>query len=210
VSTNEFVSSLIGSLAWPVAVVAAVFVLRRPLTAVFGRVRRVEALGISAELDAVEHAREGMESALASPERDISELMERAANYGWHLGRAAPHVPPGLEVDSSSETPAIRSTAEAALRRWAARAGPGPDDYAWEDVVEQLEERISSGELQSGQAFPSVTQISKEYHVDVGVACRALQILGERGRILTGKGQRTIVTPQMPRFRMLGPPPSSQ
>jgi DNA-binding transcriptional regulator YhcF (GntR family) len=210
VSGFEFAASLVSSLAWPSAVVLAVYILRRPLTAAFARVRRVEALGVSAELDAVEHAREGVELELANPERDVDDLIERATEFGWHLGRAAPDVPPGVQIDRSSETPVVHSAAEEVLKRHVARIGPEENLFAWEEVANQLEELIVSGHLKAGQRLPPERQIAAEYQVALNTARKAIQTLRRRGLVVTMPEKGAFVAPQLPKFSRPSPPQSTE
>ncbi|MER6514730.1 hypothetical protein ABT158_48535 [Nonomuraea sp. NPDC001636] len=119
----ELVASLVGSLAWPVAVVVAVWALRRPLAAAIGRVKHLEAAGVAvelaeAELAEVEQAREGVEAELAEPpdKVEVDELVKRAAELGWSLGRIAPDAKPDVVVDRSGEKPVVRSPLEDLLR----------------------------------------------------------------------------------------------
>ncbi|MEV3981740.1 hypothetical protein [Nonomuraea sp. NPDC049758] len=121
----ELVASLVGSLAWPVAVVVAVWALRRPLAAAIGRVKHLEAAGVAVELAEVEQAREGVEEELAQAGTEgaslgfaeVDELVRKAAELGWHLGRSAPELRPDVVVDRSGEKPVVRSRAEDVLRK---------------------------------------------------------------------------------------------
>ncbi|TMR97559.1 hypothetical protein [Nonomuraea basaltis] len=115
----QLVASLVGSLAWPVAVVVAVVVLRRPLAAVLGRAKRVEAAGVAVELAEVEQARESVEEELAEPPEkvEVDELVKRAAELGWHLGRLAPDARPDVVVDRSGEKPVVRSPTGEAVQK---------------------------------------------------------------------------------------------
>jgi GntR family transcriptional regulator len=185
VSSFEFAAAVVGSMAWPVAVVLAVFMLRKPLATAFDRVRKVEALGVSAELDAVEHAREDVEQQLSDPERDIDELVERAADYGWHLGRAAPNVPPAVQIDRSSESPAIYSSSEELLKRSAAELTPSTQEHAWKVVANRLEAMILTGQLSPGEKLPSITHIAQEYGVSLNTARHAIHALTARGLLIT-------------------------
>ncbi|WP_181307452.1 hypothetical protein [Nonomuraea fuscirosea] len=121
----QLVASLVSSLAWPVAVVVAVVVLRRPLAATMGRAKRLEAAGVAVELAEVEQARESVEEELAQADArgasvgnaEIDGLVERAAELGWHLGRLAPHNEPDVVVDRSGESPVVRSLSEEVMRK---------------------------------------------------------------------------------------------
>lgn len=120
----QLVASLVGSLAWPVAVVVAVWVLRRPLAATMGRAKRVEAAGVAVELAEVEQARESVEEELAQASAEgasfgaaeMDELVRKAAQLGWHLAMLGPGFPPDVVVDRSGEKPVVRSPVEEALR----------------------------------------------------------------------------------------------
>ncbi|MEV0149711.1 MULTISPECIES: hypothetical protein [unclassified Nonomuraea] len=120
----ELVASLVGSLAWPVAVVVAVVVLRRPLASAMGRAKRVEAAGMAVELAEVEQAREDVEEELAQASMEgaslgaaeMDELVRKAAQLGWHLAMLGPGFPPDVVVDRSGDKPVVRSPVEEALR----------------------------------------------------------------------------------------------
>ncbi|AQZ62766.1 hypothetical protein BKM31_16020 [[Actinomadura] parvosata subsp. kistnae] len=120
----QLVASLVGSLAWPVAVVVAVVALRRPLAAAMGRAKRFEAAGVAVELAEVEQARESVEEGLAQAgaedasmtAAEVDELVTKAARLGWTLAKLTPSIAPDVVVDRSGERPVIRSPAEDALR----------------------------------------------------------------------------------------------
>ncbi|MEQ4723796.1 hypothetical protein [Nonomuraea sp. B19D2] len=122
----QLVASLVGSLVWPVAVVVAVWVLRRPLAAALGRTKRVEAAGIAVELAEVEQAREDVEQGLAKAEpldaAEVDELVRSAAQLGWHLANLGTGTSPDVVVDRSGEKPVVRSPAEEAFREAAVLA----------------------------------------------------------------------------------------
>ncbi|TDD31526.1 GntR family transcriptional regulator [Nonomuraea terrae] len=199
----EFAASLVASLAWPSAFVIAVIVLRRPLSVAFGRVRRVEALGVSAELDAVEHAREGVEQELTNSESDLDAIVARATDYGWHLGRVAPDVPPGVQVDRSSETPTVHSAAEEVLKRHTARMHLDDNLFAWKQVADQLEKSIMTEQLKVGDSFPTAMEIASEYGVGLHTARKAIDALRRRGLIIAVDNGIFIA----PRTPDLGPLP---
>ncbi|GAA1770141.1 hypothetical protein [Nonomuraea bangladeshensis] len=125
----QLVASLVGSLAWPVAVVVAVVVLRRPLAAVMGRAKRLEAAGVAVELAEVEQARESVEEGLAQAgvegaalgAAEVDELVRKAAQLGWHLANLGTGTTPDVVVDRSGERPIVRSPAEEAFREAASR-----------------------------------------------------------------------------------------
>ncbi|QFY09617.1 hypothetical protein GBF35_25830 [Nonomuraea phyllanthi] len=125
----QFVASLVDSLAWPVAVVVAVVALRRPLAAAMGRAKRVEAAGVALELAEVEHARESVEQDLAQASAEgaslgaaeVDELVGKAADLGWYLGRMMPELSPDVVVDRSGDKPVVRSETEKRIRKLLAR-----------------------------------------------------------------------------------------
>ncbi|HEY9371023.1 GntR family transcriptional regulator [Streptomyces sp.] len=195
------------SLAWPVALVAAVFILRKPLTAAFARLRKVEALGVSAELEAVEQAREDVEQELAKPERDVDELVERATEFGWHLGRAAPDIPPSVQVDRSSDAPKVRSSVEDVLGRYLEETRLS--SYPWKEVADRLEAAISSGDFTAGEPFLTDRQIAFDYRVDFNTARRVLHELRRRGLIVREPTVGNIVVPQMPKSPQAESSPST-
>ncbi|MFF0770952.1 hypothetical protein ACFYUK_18855 [Nonomuraea wenchangensis] len=115
----QLVASLVGSLAWPVAVVVAVVALRRPLAAAMGRVKHLEAVGVAVELAEVEQARGDVEQELAKTEaldaEEVDELVQKAALLGWHLANLGSKTP-DVVVDRSGERPVVRSPSEDMLR----------------------------------------------------------------------------------------------
>ncbi|WP_158558115.1 hypothetical protein [Spongiactinospora gelatinilytica] len=117
-STLQFIAALVGLLAWPVALVVAVIVLRRPLGAAFGRVKRVEGVGLALELAEAEQAREAVEGELAQQPSgvDVDELVRLAADLGFELARLQPDRRPALVIDRSGQRPVVRSAVEERLR----------------------------------------------------------------------------------------------
>ncbi|MEV0994674.1 winged helix-turn-helix domain-containing protein [Nonomuraea sp. NPDC050202] len=78
--------------------------------------------------------------------------------------------------------------------------------YVWEHLVAQLEELITSGHFKPGQAFPSALRISRDFQVGLGTARKALRVLERQGRIVVVPSKGSFVTPQVPEFKMPGPP----
>ncbi|GAA3251772.1 hypothetical protein [Nonomuraea helvata] len=111
-SALEFAATLVNALAWPTVAIAAIIILRNPLSGAFTRVSRVEALGVITEFAQVEKAREAVQEVLADEHSpNVDELVQRATVLGWQLGRIAPSISPQLVVDRSHGTPRVRSSA---------------------------------------------------------------------------------------------------
>ncbi|MEV0617594.1 hypothetical protein AB0I81_30030 [Nonomuraea sp. NPDC050404] len=114
----QVVASLVGSLDWPVAVVVAVVVLRRPLAAAMSRAKRFEAAGVAVELAEAEQARAEVEKELeqAPTDVEVDELVKLSAKLGFHLARLAPDERSAVVVDRSGQRPVVRSVVEERCR----------------------------------------------------------------------------------------------
>lgn len=112
----QFIASLIGSLAWPAVVLAAVVLLRRPLAALLPLLRRLKYKDIEVEFD-----------------REVRELRDEAAAVLPPLPRAVPSTVPEnalLELASVSPRAAVVEAwlrVESAARRAIERRGVRPE-----------------------------------------------------------------------------------
>ncbi|WP_344518050.1 GntR family transcriptional regulator, partial [Paractinoplanes durhamensis] len=71
--------------------------------------------------------------------------------------------------------------------------GPTP---LYVQVADAVEARIRSGELLPNRAIPSENQLVQEYGVARGTARKSIQLLRERGMIVTVVGRGSFVVPR--------------
>ncbi|MFG1709209.1 hypothetical protein ACFLIM_39065 [Nonomuraea sp. M3C6] len=75
---------------------------------------------MAVELAEVEQARESVEERLPHAESlepaEVDELVKRAAEWGWHLGKLGWGVPPDVVVDRSGERPVVRPPMEESFK----------------------------------------------------------------------------------------------
>ena len=62
-------------------------------------------------------------------------------------------------------------------------------------VASAIETRIASGDLQPNRPIPSENQLVQQYGVARGTARKAIQLLRDRGRVVTVVGRGTYVAP---------------
>jgi GntR family transcriptional regulator len=62
-------------------------------------------------------------------------------------------------------------------------------------VADAVAARIASGELQPNRPIPSENRLTQEYGVARGTARKALDLLRERGLVVTVTGRGTFVKP---------------
>jgi DNA-binding GntR family transcriptional regulator len=65
----------------------------------------------------------------------------------------------------------------------------------YEQLADLLAERIERGELAAGDALPSEKTLTQEYGVARGTARRAVELLRERGLVITIQARGTFVRP---------------
>ena len=66
----------------------------------------------------------------------------------------------------------------------------------YEQIVTQIKAQIMSGELQSGEALPSIRSLAKSLHISVLTVQRAYAALQEDGFIETSAGKGCYVSAQ--------------
>ncbi|MEU4422073.1 GntR family transcriptional regulator [Actinoplanes sp. NPDC024001] len=71
--------------------------------------------------------------------------------------------------------------------------GPTP---LYVQVADAIEARIAAGELLPNRPIPSENQLVQEYGIARGTARKALQLLRERGLVITVVGRGTFVVGQ--------------
>ena len=62
-------------------------------------------------------------------------------------------------------------------------------------IADDIAARIQRGELQPNRLIPSENRITQEYGVARGTARKALQLLRDRGLVVTVPGRGTFVKP---------------
>lgn len=65
-------------------------------------------------------------------------------------------------------------------------------------IVEQIQRRVLSGELQPGDQLPTVRQLAAELRVNFNTVARAYRILDELGLISTQQGRGTYIWEPLP------------
>jgi GntR family transcriptional regulator len=60
-------------------------------------------------------------------------------------------------------------------------------------IVEQVRERVASGELKQGDQLPTVRQLATELRVNFNTVARAYRLLDEAGLISTQQGRGTYI-----------------
>lgn len=68
------------------------------------------------------------------------------------------------------------------------------EDLAYMRVADDIAARITSGELAPGARLRSERDLAEYYEVAYGTIRRAMQVLRERGQIVTVQGRGTFVT----------------
>ncbi|MER5321194.1 GntR family transcriptional regulator [Streptosporangium roseum] len=77
------------------------------------------------------------------------------------------------------------------------RDGPIP---VYKQIAEVIRERITSGDITSGEAMPSETELESEYGIARATARRVARELREQGLVYTVQGEGTFVgEPDIPR-----------
>ena len=66
----------------------------------------------------------------------------------------------------------------------------------YEQIYEQVKKQILKGELQEGQALPSMRQLAKDLHISVITTKRAYEVLEKNGFIYSIVGKGSFVSEQ--------------
>ncbi|MHB1119983.1 MAG: GntR family transcriptional regulator [Bellilinea sp.] len=72
------------------------------------------------------------------------------------------------------------------------------DIALYTQIVEQIQNRVLSGELKPGDQLPTVRQLAAELRVNFNTVARAYRILDELGLISTQQGRGTYIWDPMP------------
>lgn len=72
------------------------------------------------------------------------------------------------------------------------------DKPIYQQIEEQIKNRIINGELEPGAALPSIRRLAKELHISVITTKRAYEELEQEGFINKVAGKGTFVAPQNP------------
>ncbi|WP_262386865.1 GntR family transcriptional regulator [Streptomyces sp. TRM49041] len=75
---------------------------------------------------------------------------------------------------------------------------PGAAAYHYEQLASILERKIRSGEFAAGSRLPGEMVLSQEYGVGSNTVRRALDILRERGLVVTVRARGSFVVEQLP------------
>jgi GntR family transcriptional regulator len=67
------------------------------------------------------------------------------------------------------------------------------DQPIYVQIVEQIRQRLASGELQPGDQLPTVRQLATDLRVNFNTIARAYRILDEAGLISTQQGRGTYI-----------------
>jgi GntR family transcriptional regulator len=68
----------------------------------------------------------------------------------------------------------------------------------YEQIMEQIKEKIASGELQPGDQLPTVRQMATDLRVNFNTIARAYRLLDEAGIISTQHGRGTYILEEIP------------
>lgn len=67
--------------------------------------------------------------------------------------------------------------------------------YRYEEVADDLRERIAQGEFPPRTAIPAIPRIMQIYEVGRNTALRAVYLLADEGTVVIKKSQGTFVVP---------------
>jgi hypothetical protein len=119
VTVLQFIDSLTGRLAWPIAAVILALVFRRPITELIGRLPRLTWGDKEAELAEVAEAKEQVQEAVeqaAKPtpegylpiDRDqLRRILQSTVQLGFKTGRTSATAPPRLSVEWNENEPLV-------------------------------------------------------------------------------------------------------
>lgn len=137
-NTLEFIDSMTGRLAWPIAAVVLGLVFRRPLGGLLARIRKLRYREAEAELAEAQEAVEDAAKEAARPlpteaeegpqenRERIDRLLKEAAEWGYRLSMTRPSlVPPNIRVSWEGEQPRLQVVYRKDL--WMRYRRPGND-----------------------------------------------------------------------------------
>jgi GntR family transcriptional regulator len=75
---------------------------------------------------------------------------------------------------------------------------PSPLRLMYVQVAEHIEARIQAGELKPGHRLPPEREVAAEYGVAYNTMRKSMEILRERGLIVTMHGRGTFVNDPLP------------
>jgi GntR family transcriptional regulator len=68
----------------------------------------------------------------------------------------------------------------------------------YEQIMEQIKEKIASGDLKPGGQLPTVRQMATDLRVNFNTVARAYRLLDEAGIISTQQGRGTYILEEIP------------
>lgn len=68
--------------------------------------------------------------------------------------------------------------------------------HRWQEVMEDLRDRIHAGEFQPRAAIPAIPRIMQQYDVGRNTAMHAVESLAEQGLVVIKRSKGTFVTPE--------------
>jgi GntR family transcriptional regulator len=71
-----------------------------------------------------------------------------------------------------------------------------PDAYAWQQVAEEIKQRIRTGQYRPRMPIPAERRMADELGVSVGTIRRAVGVLRDEGWLTTLPQKGTFVTPE--------------
>src|SRR5437870_5131784 len=71
--------------------------------------------------------------------------------------------------------------------------GPGYVGYLYRTIANEIEKRIAAGELEVGMPLPNERQLAEQLETSLGTARRAVELLRERGLVVTLRSKGTFV-----------------
>lgn len=66
----------------------------------------------------------------------------------------------------------------------------------WQQLADELRERIRNGDLEPRQVLPSLAHLQQEHGVSRGTVRHALRVLADEGWVVTIQGRGSFVRPQ--------------
>jgi GntR family transcriptional regulator len=84
------------------------------------------------------------------------------------------------------------------------RERPPHIGYLYEAIADQIEERITSGAIPVGRALPNERGMADDLGISLGTARRAVEVLRERGLVVTLRSKGTFVVSRERRDPMSG------